>query len=208
MARRFCPDCNSALSIRNLELGRCESCGAKISDDIGDSEFEDRKSERVQKKRTRPLRDADEESDEDNYETLLKQSKKQSSTLLFIVAALTMVCGGLAVFVLGDQPGADPIETVVGIALIACIAAIFAALGFWAMYMPFPPTLIGLILFTGITALDLIADPAMAVKGLIFRIVIFVSMIRALNTAVNVSKLSAKHGARRRDYDDELPSER
>ena len=194
MAVRHCPECQSPVSASEIEFRTCEACGARLPASRHEEDEEPR--ERRPNRRTAQLRS---EPDPESHDVLMKQAKKQASVTLFVVAALMMVCGSIAVAFLGNQEGAAPEEIAIGVVLVIGMAAVFAGLGFWAMFMPVPPAIIGLVFFVGITVLDFVGDPAMAVKGIFLRIIIIVMLVKAINTAVKASKVAPK----KREYEDE-----
>ncbi|WP_020471610.1 zinc ribbon domain-containing protein [Zavarzinella formosa] len=197
MAIRHCPECQSPLSSSEIEFRTCEACGARLPAAWakGDDNDDDH---RPRSRRTAQLRS----TRESDHEDLMKQAKKQASITLFVVAALLMVCGTISVVLLGNQENAAEEETIVAVVLVAGMAALFAGLGFWAMYMPIPPATIGLILFIGLSILDIVFEPA-AAKSIVVRVFIVVMLIRAINNAVKASKLAPKQRDYEDDYDDE-----
>lgn len=206
MANEFCPECHSVLSASSLEEGRCESCGTRLRLDGEQLKVIEKKSP----PKTSLKIDEDDDIDDsyEQYQDLLRQSRKSSSTFLFVLAAIFMLCSGAAVVLLGNQEGHDPVEIVVSLVFLGLIASVFVGLGFWAMYSPLIPTYIGLFVYVGITILDLALAPETAAKGIIIKIVMIVGFVKCIQLAQKAAKLGSRFASTKAEYDDEEPPAR
>jgi hypothetical protein len=120
-----------------------------------------------------------------------RKALNQSSGALFAVAALQAVCGLIALFALPEAvgvPAEGPAMAIVG-AVIVGVAAVFAGLGVWARFMPLPATIIGLVLYVGITLFDLASAPELAYRGVIVKILIIVMLVKAIQAAAKYQRL-------------------
>jgi hypothetical protein len=111
-------------------------------------------------------------------------AKKQASGILFAVAAIQLICGGIGIVVLPmiDKQAAAPEVMVIGGALVVGMAAIFAGLGWWAMYMPLPASLIGLILYSLLALADFLVSQSMS--GIFIKIIIVIGLVRAVAASI------------------------
>lgn len=227
MAVIRCPECHSRLTTREQEDRKCDSCGSRLTtssppdvppnDDLYSIEdnpppprpkrpiddVDPEREARLARRRRRSLEedDIDEPHPAAKYQQLMKEAKSQASTTLFIIAGLMLVCGTIGVFVLGNQQNAAPEEMIVAVALVVGMAIVFAMLGTWALFQPTPPAIIGLIFFIGITILDFAEDPMAAAKGIIFRIIMVILLIKAIGTAMKAREFAPARQPED-DYDD------
>ena len=195
MVPPHCTACKNPLTASEVEFGRCDACGAKVPA----ADVEDDAPRPRLKRRTEQLAKTKEP---ETRESLLKQAKKQAATTLFVVAALMLVCNTVGVLMLGDQQGLEEEEKIIAVVVGVGVAVMFAGLGAWALFMPLPPTIIGLVLFTGLSVVEIVSDPAAIGRGIIIRIVIIVMLVKAINAAVKAGKLPAADREYEDDFDD------
>ena len=194
MARPVCSDCQSALSRRERAEGICGSCGA----DVRPPESPPTVTSLGQPLRPQPI---DESPEIPTRESMLGLAKKQAALSLFVIAALLLVCGGLSVFIVAERQGNNVTETALAAAVVGAISLVFVGLGCWALRMPIPPAVIGLVLFIGISGLDLLAEPASAARGMFLRIFVAAMLFRAISNAVRAGRLAPSDGVVQ-EYDD------
>jgi hypothetical protein len=65
------------------------------------------------------------------------------------------------------------------LAILECvgIAAVFAGLGWWALYQPLPAVVVGLILYVTLTLAGFVANPELALRGVGVKVFIIVGLL-------------------------------
>jgi hypothetical protein len=110
----------------------------------------------------------------------VREVGKRGAGILFAIAVLQVLCGGIA---LTAGRRMVPIEPEVLLAIIVVTAAVFAGLAWWALHMPLPALIVGLVLYVGLFVIDLLAmvenrvDPNL---GILIRLGFIVMLVRAL----------------------------
>lgn len=193
MVRRKCFECQSPLSADEIEDGYCEACGAKIPAARRETDDGD---DKPRSPRRRALQKAKPESE--SHDSLMRLARKQAANTLFAVAVLLLISGLVTVFVFGDDQGLSDEEKAAELVVFAGLSVTFAGLGFWALFMPIPPAIVGLVLFIGISIIQIAGSPQLAAGGIALRILVVVVLIKAIITAIRASKLAPEE----RDYDD------
>jgi hypothetical protein len=108
---------------------------------------------------------------------------KKARNALFVVAGLTLVVN------LIQLGGMDQL-TIIPVAFVLLITAIFAGLGFLTKKQPFTAIIIGLVVYVGLWILDIAVLGAEEIgKGIIFKAAIVYFLIRGLKHARDAEKL-------------------
>jgi hypothetical protein len=119
------------------------------------------------------------------------QAQQQASNALFSVAFLYLLGYGvlLAMIVLAVQQQGQPMPpravrllVLVGASLMA-VPFVFALLGWWARYEPLAPTVLGLVLYTGVALFTCVLVRTPCIDAVV-EILIFIALIRALQAAL------------------------
>ena len=117
---------------------------------------------------------------------LMKQAKKAFGCLLAVAILQTLgtlLVGGLAFSGVIDDPAVA--QALKGAAvMMAVVTAGFYALAFWARRSPLPAAIAGLVLFVSLWAVDVIAAPEMAAKGIIIKVIIVGVLISAIQAGL------------------------
>jgi hypothetical protein len=120
-----------------------------------------------------------------------KKAAQGVASVLFIIAALQLICGSIALFAapeqLGVQPG-QPVALVIVGGILLFMAVLYAGLGVWALFMPVVAGIVGVVIYVGLALLDIAAAPDMAYRGIIVKILFTIALIRAIVTANNANR--------------------
>jgi hypothetical protein len=204
MAKVKCMSCGAVNDTESAGM-YCEECGKKLPSDGsafrvdapegGTGRIREDSDDREPRW---PRRDRS--FDRDDYPDVRlrgARSEQQKGTgrgvagILFAIAALQLICGSIALFAFPDALGvnknAQPEALVVFVGIMLFMVALFAGLGVWALYMPVAAGVVGLICYIGVALLDIAGAPDMAFRGLIFKILIVVALIRAIAAASKAS---------------------
>jgi hypothetical protein len=198
--------------------GYCEGCGRKLRPEGRSSSIRGPGDEGYQApdvsyrgdERRRPRLayhdDIDVSKDGDEAERAEKAARKNASATLFVIAALQLICTSIALFAAPELLGGGamgPAEKAVGLVIILGVTAVFAGLGAWALFMPLPASIIGLVCYLGLLVFDLVAAPEQVGKGLILKIIFIVALAQAINAANKARQLRAARDSRRWGPDDD-----
>jgi hypothetical protein len=115
-----------------------------------------------------------------------KQAAKQVAGVLFVVAILQLICGPIVLFAMPEVIGAKdmpPEVLAITAAFMVAVCALFAGLGVWALYMPVPAGVVGLIAYGGLALMDIAAAPEVGFRGIILKVIIVVILIRGIIAA-------------------------
>ncbi|HLP86191.1 MAG TPA: zinc ribbon domain-containing protein [Phycisphaerales bacterium] len=119
----------------------------------------------------------------------LEKKAKSASTTLFVVAVLQTL-GAVLFFVLGATgPAADKLAMQIGGGIMLVVACGFYGLGFWARKQPLPAAIVGTGILLCLWTLDIVMDPASALKGIIIKVIILIFLIRAIQAGFQHRKL-------------------
>jgi hypothetical protein len=114
------------------------------------------------------------------------RARKQVASTLFSIAGLQFVCGLAAVTLIPEQlaggPVAGPLAEIIA-GVVVAIALVFAGLGYWAYFQPLPAAVVGLTLYVVLLLFDLLANPQMVMQGIIVKVLIIGSLVKAVSTA-------------------------
>jgi hypothetical protein len=127
-----------------------------------------------------------------NREVLAAEAlaRKKASGILFAIAGIQLVCGGLVLAVAPQVLGLGAPEAVaVAVFMVALTVLVFAGLGWWARYQPLPAAVVGLVLYCGLLLLDIVVDPANLARGFILKAILIWMLIQAVQAGVRYNKL-------------------
>ncbi len=111
---------------------------------------------------------------------------KQAQNALFIVTVVYLIGGIIQIFTDNSE------EWLINLSIIVVIALMFLGLGLWCKYKPVVALIIALVLYLGIFILTAVANPASIFRGLYFKAIIVVLLIKgiiAANDAQQIKKL-------------------
>ena len=129
---------------------------------------------------------------EDASPELIKARKVAAGALL-AVAIIQVVCGIAMIFLLPQIMGGPVPEEVMTVLIVTIVAVVvvFSLLAWWALYQPLPPAILGLVLYSVLFLIDLIAAggqlPAIA---LMIRLGIIAMLIAGLQSAIKANSMS------------------
>src|SRR5262245_40840319 len=175
MSADRCPNCQAPLTEREVRERWCNECGTSLPELVTTTPnvlpaagAEDDRPRRYDwGERDLSLGPTPEQA----------AARKQASTILFLIAALQFVCGGIIVFALSEKGPRGEVEAEALAGLIVewvGITLLFAGLGWWALYQPLPPVVIGLVVYVLLWLVSAALDPATASRGFILRIAVIV----------------------------------
>jgi hypothetical protein len=111
---------------------------------------------------------------------------RQAANLLFSVAVLQVVAGGLLLIVgplvVPGKVTADFLPRVIGGSVLVML--LFAGLGWWALHQPFPASVAGIVLLLPLALLAAVLPPSLALCGLPFLALFGVLLVLAVRTAL------------------------
>lgn len=120
-------------------------------------------------------------------EQLRKQAGKAANALLAL--AILQILAGIVLWMLSGQDlGAMRIGKAVAVA-VAVIGVIFFGLFLWARRSPLPASIVGLVLYVSLMALDVAADPKQIFSGIIIKIIIIAVLIKAIQAGMEHRRL-------------------
>ncbi len=130
----------------------------------------------------------------------MADARKQASSVLFAIAILQLICGGILIIAAPQIVGAPIPEEELPLVLAEWfgIAIVFGLLGVWALATPLPPVIIGLLLYVGMMIATTVANPESIKNGIIVKIAIIVGLILAIKTCLN-AKPDESNGSRDAD---------
>jgi hypothetical protein len=122
------------------------------------------------------------------------KARKETAGGLFAIAGYQMISGIVIYFLLksGGVPGILPRELLspLAVTVVCGIGLVFAGLGWWALYQPLPPAIIGLLLFAGLWFLDFLAMQQLHLQHNIgfnfwIKLCIIAALIRSVGQSAN-----------------------
>jgi hypothetical protein len=205
-----CPRCGETTDTDRRGL-YCDGCGEKLPPGNAIEPAAPKHWDDPVKPPDRPRRPYDEDDDyrgsrrsaggdyldlrkrEDNSEEK-KQAAWQVAGVLFAIAALLLVCNLIGLFALPELMGAQGAggpELVFMIGFIVAVSAFFFAMGVWAIYMPVPAGIVGLIAYIALNLVDLYFVLEMqqggggrsAYGGIILKVILVIALIRGIAAA-------------------------
>ncbi len=87
---------------------------------------------------------------------LTKQTRRAANTLL-VVGLLQLTCGGIAAVALSKLPGSQPEMLTILLAAQLVVGVGFVGLYFWARRSPLPASIVGLVVYCTLVALNVIS---------------------------------------------------
>ncbi|MDD4891279.1 MAG: zinc ribbon domain-containing protein [Phycisphaerae bacterium] len=128
-------------------------------------------------------------------QTLKKESKKAVGALAAV--AILQTIGAIIIFALLQNNPAASSQAGAILAVMLVLAAIFAALSFWARSSPLPAAIVGLVLFVTVHLIDAVASGGVTLaQGIIVKIIVIVVLIRAIQAGVKHKELRTRMGVR------------
>jgi hypothetical protein len=167
-----CPRCRAESDLTPAQF-QCPKCGAKLRESLEEVQIGIAKQQ-------------------------AEHSIGRARLWLLIAAALTLAGGVFLYLILSTQWSMLPDELRLPVYLTVGMGAILLALWAWAKWMPFPATLIALILYGGTTALAVLLDPAGQIGSplpLLFRTLVIVSLISGVIAAARHRRLARQQAA-------------
>lgn len=133
--------------------------------------------------------------DDDDYPDVRRQghseawtkAAQQVSYTLYSIAVLTLICNAIFIFAApGGQAGGVELAVTIGFVLLVC--AFFAGMGTWALWMPVPAGVLGLVVFIGLFLLDVVAAFSLGgggspIAGIVIRVMLIIGLIRNISAA-------------------------
>jgi len=104
---------------------------------------------------------------------------KQARNSLYAIAILLFISVGVLYFTNKDYAEYIWIDLLIYGGFIAG----FVALGIWTKHKPYTAIICGLVLFGLFILLNAVIDPTTIIKGIIFKVIVIVLLIKGLNDA-------------------------
>lgn len=115
--------------------------------------------------------------------SMFDKKVKQAQNVLFIIAVVQLVWG--IIRLLGSKGPEWGIEITVNIV----IAGLFVGLALWCKFKPVAAIVAALVLYAGLFALDVWADSSAIYKGIIFKIIIVIYLVKGLGAAREAQRI-------------------
>ncbi|MBN1554947.1 MAG: hypothetical protein JXA11_09390 [Phycisphaerae bacterium] len=122
----------------------------------------------------------------------LKKKCRQASIALFAAAVLQGITGIALYAFLKNEPNVDMQKLQILVGVVVGIGVVFAVLGFWARVNPLPASIVGLVLYVTLHAIDAVADPSALLRGWIIKVIVVVALINAIQAGITYRQLKAK----------------
>jgi hypothetical protein len=121
-----------------------------------------------------------------------ERARRQASSALFTVAALNLLCNGLLVALIflvlqQGQPGPN-VAGAVAVGIFLGFTGLFVLLGLWARYEPLAPSVLGLLLYSGVALLQCVVSPGLACQELVINGIIIFGLIQAVQAALQARR--------------------
>lgn len=116
----------------------------------------------------------------------LKKSMNKAFVTLLVVGILQLIIGVVVAALGGLGPGTSG---TIAAAMVIGIGVVFLGMAVWARWQPMAAAITGLSVYVLLWIVDIIADPAMAVRGIIMKIVIIGALISAIKAGAQYRKL-------------------
>lgn len=172
---------NPEIPESNLPKPHCKACAAKINEDDFFCQSCGFPIKAPAEERDAFINNRDYKA----YElSLMQKQVKSASTSIFVIGVFTALAGIFYYFTLPEEQ--KPLVTMI---LNLLIAGIFIALGFWCKEQPVAAIISALSLYTILLILIMINDPMSILKGIIFKIIIIVYLLKGLNSAFESQKI-------------------
>jgi hypothetical protein len=111
-------------------------------------------------------------------------ARTRAAGLLFCIAALQIICGGVAFMFIQSLPIGltDGQKTYILVEWLS-IAGIFVGLGAWACFQPLPACALGLLAYILLSIYTLAINPVFSLPGFVLRGMIILALAKALHFA-------------------------
>jgi hypothetical protein len=121
-----------------------------------------------------------------------ERARRQASSALFSAAALNLLCHGIGVALIflalqQGQPGAN-VAVAVAVGILLGFTLLFVLLGLWARYEPLAPSLLGLMLYTGVALLQCVISPGWACQEVVINGIIIIGLVQAVQAALQARR--------------------
>lgn len=132
----------------------------------------------------------------------MKKKARSAFNILLTLAIIQFVLG--IIFTLAGMfaTGLGPDMVITGI-VVAFVGLVFGGLAAWAWFAPLPAAITGLVVYCtlslGDIALMLLSNPAMAFRGIFFKVLIIAALIRAVQAAIKHRELKRQLAAAGRE---------
>lgn len=127
----------------------------------------------------------------------LGKQARSASQILMVLGTLSGIFGGMLFLLSLSMNPADDREIgpglmkITGVTLLV-LSAIYFSLAFWAKKSPLPASITGLVLYTSLAVVDLVAAPTVAAPGIIVKIIIIAALAKAVTAGVKHRELSRR----------------
>ncbi|MEO6454209.1 MAG: hypothetical protein ABIN97_09065 [Ginsengibacter sp.] len=109
---------------------------------------------------------------------------KSGTTTMYVLAGFCVI-GGVIFYAVTSELE-NPMAVLI---MYLVLAAIYVGLALWSKKQPLPAIVSGLILYIIVQLLAMIEDPMNIVKGIIFKIIIIVYLIKAVRSASDAQRI-------------------
>jgi len=116
---------------------------------------------------------------------------RKGGLTLYILSGITFLAGIILGFIAEPdfvERMFDAPQVPLGIVLLILSAA-YLGLGLWSRQRPFAALLIALILYCTLLLMDIVADPASIIKGIIWKVIIIVALVRGTTGGYKAEKI-------------------
>jgi hypothetical protein len=111
---------------------------------------------------------------------------RQARYAIYAIAVMQVVMGAIiyatSSYITDDQ--------LIVFAVIGVIATVFVCIGLWSRKQPFSAIVTALTVYIGLIVLDAVQDPGTLTKGVIFKIIIIVFLVKGLRDAREAQRMS------------------
>ena len=114
----------------------------------------------------------------------LKKRSNSAFGALLAVGIMQVVFGVIMYMMLKDDPRVDPDAANILLATVIGVGVLFFGLAFWARVNPLPAAIVGLVLFVSLHLWEAVADPTSIARGIIFKVIIIVVLVKAIQAGV------------------------
>ncbi len=106
---------------------------------------------------------------------------KRAQVILFIIGAIQII----GAFMTGDMA---PIARIITIVITLLVGLAFIALGFWTKHKPYSAIVTALVIYSSLVVMDAIFDPTTIFRGIILKLIIYLSLIVSISNAKEVQR--------------------
>lgn len=123
--------------------------------------------------------------------SLAEHQIRRGGMTLYILSGITFVAGIL----LGFVASPDFVEKMFGTPqlpfgiVLLVLSVAYLGLGLWSRQRPFAALLIALILYCTLLLMDMVADPVSLFKGIIWKVLIIVALVRGTSGGYRAEKI-------------------